>query len=93
MTDKAELLTETDMRNAYRKVSDKEWAIGGMEDARVFARAIEAAILRKLAEQPTVYIRRDQLQQAMAAPFLCDVGPAPRQDKVPLYAAPVPPKE
>ena len=93
MTDKAELLTVDDVWNDDGIMGANALTGLAIHAMMPLVRAIEAAILRKLAEQPTVYIRRDQLQQAMAAPFLCDVGPAPRQDKVPLYAAPVPRSE
>jgi hypothetical protein len=33
-------LSDGEIRECYGQVSDKEWAIGGMEDARVFARAV-----------------------------------------------------
>jgi hypothetical protein len=36
-------LTEEQLVEAYCCVNDKEWAIGGMTDARIFARAIERA--------------------------------------------------
>ena len=36
-------LTEDELVEAYCCVNDKEWAIGGMTDARIFARAIERA--------------------------------------------------
>lgn len=39
----SEPLTDAELVNCYLQVSDKEWAIGGMEDAKVFARAIEKA--------------------------------------------------
>jgi len=36
-------LTDEQLVEAYCCVNDKEWAIGGMTDARIFARAIERA--------------------------------------------------
>lgn len=35
-----------------------------------------------------VYIRRDQYAKAQTAPYLCEVGPEPREDRMPLYAIP-----
>lgn len=44
------LLTLSDLIAAYKTVSpDKEWALGGLEDANKFANAIEAAVIKKLA--------------------------------------------
>lgn len=36
-----------------------------------------------------VYIRLDQYQKACFAPYMCEVGPEPRKDRIPLYAIPV----
>jgi hypothetical protein len=40
-------LSDEEVRTAYRAISEKEWAIGGMEDAEPFARAIEAKLKEK----------------------------------------------
>ena len=40
-------LTDKEVRTAYCTISDKEWAIGGMEDATKFTRAIEAKLKEK----------------------------------------------
>jgi nitric oxide reductase activation protein len=40
-------LTGPEVDEAYRSVSDKEWAIGGLADARVFFCAIEAKLKEK----------------------------------------------
>jgi len=40
-------LTGPEVVEAYRSVSDKEWAIGGLDDARVFFCAIEAKLREK----------------------------------------------
>ena len=40
-------LTGPEVDEAYRSVSDKEWAIGGLADARVFFCAIEAKLKQK----------------------------------------------
>ena len=40
-------LTGPEVDEAYRSVSDKEWAIGGLADARVFLCAIEAKLKEK----------------------------------------------
>ena len=40
-------LTEKNVVDAYISVSGKEWAIGGLEDALPFARAIEAKLKEK----------------------------------------------
>ena len=37
-------LTGPEVDEAYKSVSDKEWAIGGLADARVFFCAIEAKL-------------------------------------------------
>lgn len=43
------LLTLSDLLAAYKTVSpDKEWALGGLEDANKFANAIEAAVIKRL---------------------------------------------
>lgn len=55
------LLTLSDLIAAYKTVSpDKEWALGGLEDANKFANAIEAAVIRKLAGvsvEPCAYLK------------------------------------
>lgn len=48
------MLSRDELVAAYKTVSDKEWAIGGMEDATVFARAIEQAVLAKMKQQEPV---------------------------------------
>jgi hypothetical protein len=40
-------LTNDEVVEAYQSVSDKEWAIGGLDDARVFSCAIEAKLKDK----------------------------------------------
>ncbi|CAB4188491.1 hypothetical protein UFOVP1174_39 [uncultured Caudovirales phage] len=40
-------LTGPEVDKAYKSVSDKEWAIGGLTDARVFFCAIEAKLREK----------------------------------------------
>jgi hypothetical protein len=40
-------LTGPEVDEAYCSVSDKEWAIGGLDDARVFFCAIEAKLREK----------------------------------------------
>ncbi len=40
-------LTGLEVVEAYRSVSDKEWAIGGLDYARVFFCAIEAKLKEK----------------------------------------------
>jgi hypothetical protein len=40
-------LTEPEVDEAYKSVSNKEWAIGGLDDARVFFCAIEAKLREK----------------------------------------------
>ena len=40
-------LTGPEVDEAYKSVSDKEWAIGGLTDARVFFCAIEAKLREK----------------------------------------------
>jgi hypothetical protein len=40
-------LTEPEVDEAYKSVSNKEWAIGGLDDARVFFCAIEAKLKEK----------------------------------------------
>jgi len=40
-------LTYDEVAQAYRAVSDIEWALGGMDDATPFARAIEARLKEK----------------------------------------------
>jgi len=40
-------LTGPEVDAAYKSVSDKEWAIGGLTDARVFFCAIEAKLREK----------------------------------------------
>ena len=40
-------LTGPEVVEAYRSVSEKEWAIGGLDDARVFFCAIEAKLREK----------------------------------------------
>ena len=40
-------LTGPEVEAAYKSVSDKEWAIGGLTDARVFFCAIEAKLREK----------------------------------------------
>jgi hypothetical protein len=40
-------LTGPEVDEAYRSVSDREWAIGGLTDARVFFCAIEAKLREK----------------------------------------------
>ena len=40
-------LTGPEVVEAYRSVSNKEWAIGGLDDARVFFRAIEDKLREK----------------------------------------------
>jgi hypothetical protein len=40
-------LTSPEVDEAYKSVSDKEWAIGGLTDARVFFCAIESALREK----------------------------------------------
>ena len=40
-------LTGPEVDEAYRSVSDKEWAIGGLADARVFFCSIEAKLKEK----------------------------------------------
>jgi len=40
-------LTGPEVDEAYRSVSDEEWAIGGLTDARVFFCAIEAKLKEK----------------------------------------------
>jgi hypothetical protein len=40
-------LTGPEVDEAYKSVSDKEWAIGGLADARVFFCAIEAKLREK----------------------------------------------
>ena len=40
-------LTGSEVVEAYRSVSEKEWAIGGLDDARVFFCAIEAKLREK----------------------------------------------
>jgi hypothetical protein len=40
-------LTGPEVDEAYRSVSEKEWAIGGLDDARVFFCAIEAKLREK----------------------------------------------
>ena len=40
-------LTGPEVVEAYRSVSEKEWAIGGLDDARVFFRAIEDKLREK----------------------------------------------
>ena len=40
-------LTDEEVRAAYCTISDKEWAIGGMEDATKFTQAIEAKLKEK----------------------------------------------
>ena len=42
-------LTGLEVEEAYCSVSDKEWAIGGLIDARVFFCAIEAKLKEKNA--------------------------------------------
>lgn len=42
-------LTHDEIRAAYRAVSEIEWALGGMDDATPFARAIEAKLKEKNA--------------------------------------------
>jgi hypothetical protein len=51
------LLTREDLIQAYRAVSpDKEWALGGLDDADIFARAIEAAVIAKMTPDQHPYI-------------------------------------
>ena len=40
-------LTGPEVDEAYKSVSDREWAIGGLADARVFFCAIEAKLKQK----------------------------------------------
>jgi hypothetical protein len=40
-------LREEEILDAYKQVSDKEWAIGGFSDASLFARIIELKIQTK----------------------------------------------
>jgi hypothetical protein len=40
-------LTGPEVVEAYRSVSEKEWAIGGLDDARVFFCAIETKLREK----------------------------------------------
>jgi len=40
------------------------------------------------AQEPVVYIRKDQLQKAMQSAMLCEVTSEPRQDRVRIYTAP-----
>jgi hypothetical protein len=40
-------LTGPEVDTAYKSVSDKEWAVGGLTDARVFFCAIEAKLREK----------------------------------------------
>lgn len=49
----------------------------------------ELATLKATPSTRAVYIRRDQLQKAQIAPYMCEVGPEPREDRMPLYAIPV----
>ncbi len=42
-------LTGPEVVEAYCSVSDKEWSIGGLDDARVFFCAIEAKLKEKNA--------------------------------------------
>jgi hypothetical protein len=44
-------------------------------------------------QEPVAYIRKDQLQKAAHAPFLCEVTPEPRQDRVGIYTNPQPKRE
>jgi len=39
-------------------------------------------------QEPVTYIRKDQLQKAKQAAFLCEVTPEPRQDRVGIHTTP-----
>jgi uncharacterized FlaG/YvyC family protein len=41
-------LPEEEILDAYKRVSDKEWAIGGFSDASLFARIIENKVRKNI---------------------------------------------
>jgi hypothetical protein len=49
---------------------------------------IQAPPAAQPAQEPVVYIRKDQLQKAMQSAMLCEVTSEPRQDRVRIYTAP-----
>lgn len=65
--------------------------INGLTEADTNATASVVGLVGKPAQQrqkPVAYIRKDHLQKAVKYPFLCEVTPEPRIDRIGIYTLP-----